>query len=260
MSENGHDAVDKTDNPLSSSAPSAIGEGDVSSGSADSLTSQQHFERLLKKEKAAAAGEAWALVEDEMELEQKAQRKANAIIAQIHHEEAAKKRKLREEAKAARATRLAAEAEELRLALELDREKNGGNAEEGDDDGLFFETTAEPAEEVYPENTVAGRSLFCLDEESGVRNYFNGIVTHPTTENFLLLCILLNSFILAVQTPTNTLGDDVNSQLKLVDDILSGIFSGACFDNVRFLPSIHVACYSVKSLASLTSSCARNCS
>jgi hypothetical protein len=85
----------------------------------------------------------------------------------------------------------------------------------------------EEMEEPVGENVVAGKALFCLSENVVLRHTLNRWVTHPLTENFLLFCILVNTVILAVQTPTNTLDDDTNANFELADAILSVIFSGA---------------------------------
>lgn len=66
------------------------------------------------------------------------------------------------------------------------------------------------------DNVVAGRALFCLPEDSPLRLKLNAGVTHPIADNFLLVCILVNTVILAIQTPTNTLGTDTNDALDLV--------------------------------------------
>ena len=85
----------------------------------------------------------------------------------------------------------------------------------------------EEMEEPLGENVVAGKALFCLSENVVLRHTLNRWVTHPLTENFLLFCILVNTVILAVQTPTNTLDDDTNANFELADAILSVVFSGA---------------------------------
>lgn len=75
------------------------------------------------------------------------------------------------------------------------------------------------------DNVVADRSLFCLGEESGIRHTFNEILDHKVTSACLMGCILLNVFILAIETPTNTFSDDTRATLALLDVILSIIFS-----------------------------------
>ena len=76
------------------------------------------------------------------------------------------------------------------------------------------------------DNVVAGRSLFCLGEESGVRHTFNEVLDHKATQAFIMGCILVNVVILAVETPTSAFSEDTKSTLHTVDLLLSLIFSG----------------------------------
>ena len=75
------------------------------------------------------------------------------------------------------------------------------------------------------DNIVCGRSLYCLPEDSGVRHEFNNWLNHPTASTFLLGCILVNVFILSIETPTSTFEPETKELLHLADMLLSIIFS-----------------------------------
>jgi hypothetical protein len=74
-------------------------------------------------------------------------------------------------------------------------------------------------------DVVKGRALFCLGEDLPIRHTLNSFLNRKETEAFLLLCILLNVVILAIQSPTNSLSEADNDLMNIVDHVLSAIFS-----------------------------------
>eukprot|EP01043_Picozoa_sp_COSAG02_P017598 COSAG02_NODE_801_length_17030_cov_150.308428_2_plen_243_part_00 len=75
------------------------------------------------------------------------------------------------------------------------------------------------------DHVVEGRALYCLSQESGLRHTFNEFLNDPKTSAFLLGCIILNVFILAIETPTSTLSQETRDYLHYADLCLSIIFS-----------------------------------
>lgn len=91
--------------------------------------------------------------------------------------------------------------------------------------GAMFDKKKDKDYSSADDNVVAGRSLFCLGEESGVRHVFNEFLDHKLTSTCLMCCILVNVVILAVETPTNTFDDDTKATLAILDVLLSVVFS-----------------------------------
>lgn len=75
------------------------------------------------------------------------------------------------------------------------------------------------------DHVVEGRALYCLSQESGLRHTFNEFLNDRKTSAFLLGCIILNVFILSIETPTSTLSQDTRDYLHYADVFLSIIFS-----------------------------------
>ena len=75
------------------------------------------------------------------------------------------------------------------------------------------------------ENVVRYTSMFCFKEENKYRHSLNAFMNTKAVDSFLLGCILLNVFILALQSPTNTMGSTWNKTFDIIDAILSVIFS-----------------------------------
>ena len=183
------------ENPVTSGLETGIPAQGMAVG--DGMTANDHYALMMQ------AG---------YQEEEEPERVPDPVIeAQVEYE--ALMQVLGREARAAREVRELAEAERKAIA-----DKKAGVVEEIEE---------EKDEGPLPENTVAGDSLFCISENSYIRHTLNKLVTHPLTENFLLLCILVNTAILAVQTPTNTLDNKMNADLNIVDQALSVVFSGA---------------------------------
>eukprot|EP01051_Picozoa_sp_SAG22_P017955 SAG22_NODE_2896_length_2119_cov_1.382673_2_plen_233_part_00 len=76
-----------------------------------------------------------------------------------------------------------------------ERERKDREAKEKADKALNLKPKSklmedfEAMEQPLGENVVAGKSLCCLRENVGLRHALNRWVTHPLTENFLLVCI-----------------------------------------------------------------------
>ena len=70
---------------------------------------------------------------------------------------------------------------------------------------------------------ISGRSLFCLAKNSKIRLYLKAFIEHSYFENFIYHMIGLNTFILAINEPTN-LDPYQNSIIDLIVNIISGVF------------------------------------
>ena len=72
---------------------------------------------------------------------------------------------------------------------------------------------------------VTSGSLFFLTEESAIRHKLNRFLNGKGIDTFLLICILINVFILAVETPTATFRPAFVNLFYTVDLMLSIVFS-----------------------------------
>jgi hypothetical protein len=72
---------------------------------------------------------------------------------------------------------------------------------------------------------LAGKALGFIEPADPVRQWLFTFMARKDLDHVLLVCILFNSVMLAVQSPTNTLGNTTNDILNIVDIVLSVIFS-----------------------------------
>ena len=75
------------------------------------------------------------------------------------------------------------------------------------------------------EPVVAGRVLGLVGPDNPCRQALFKFVFRKEVEAFLLVCILINTVMLAVQTPQNTLGADINSYINTADVFMSAVFT-----------------------------------
>ena len=70
---------------------------------------------------------------------------------------------------------------------------------------------------------IIGNSLFCLPHNSKFRIFLKDIIEHSYFENFIYHMIGLNTFILAINEPSNN-DPWQNSIIDLIVNIISGVF------------------------------------
>jgi hypothetical protein len=194
------------------------------------LVAKKVAEREAKKqaeeEAAAEAAEQARLAEEE-----RVRRENEAKLQQDRAEKEALVQKL-QAVHRGRATRRAAKQEALARheACEVRVKVHKKSTENplADDSLSIFdaeEKTARTDISSADDHVVEGRSLYCLSQESGLRHSFNDFLNDRKTSAFLLGCIILNVFILSIETPTSTLSQDTRDYLHYADLFLSIIFS-----------------------------------
>jgi hypothetical protein len=75
---------------------------------------------------------------------------------------------------------------------------------------------------------VASGSLFIMSDEASLRHNLNRFLNGKPVDTFLLICILINVLILAIETPTATLRPAFVDLFYTVDFALSVVFSSKC--------------------------------
>lgn len=80
---------------------------------------------------------------------------------------------------------------------------------------------------------VTGGSLWIMDDQAAIRHKMNRFLNGKTMDTFLLMCIVTNVFILAIETPTNNLRPTVVTLFHDVDFALSIIFSSKTAQHPR---------------------------
>ena len=194
------------------------------------LVAQKVAEREAKKlaeaEAAAEAAEQARLAEEErIRLENEAKLQQNraekeALVQKLQavHRGRAARRAAKEEAMARHAVC------EVRVKV---HKKSTENPLADDSLGIFDaeKKTASTDLSSADDHVVEGRALGCLSQESGLRHSFNDFLNDPKTSAFLLGCIILNVFILSIETPTSTLSQEARDYLHYADLCLSIIFS-----------------------------------
>eukprot|EP01043_Picozoa_sp_COSAG02_P014830 COSAG02_NODE_618_length_19461_cov_39.117447_7_plen_324_part_00 len=79
---------------------------------------------------------------------------------------------------------------------------------------------------------VASGSLFIMSDEATLRHSLNRFLNGKPVDTFLLICILINVLILAIETPTATLRPAFVDLFYTVDFTLSVVFSSKCQQHI----------------------------
>jgi len=105
--------------------------------------------------------------------------------------------------------------------------------QEDDDEGAF-EPPAKPSREIAPESPVnkvepipAGASFFIFSQDNSLRIFCHWLQGHPIMSNFILVCILVSSALLACEDPLRS-QSDINITLGYWDYFFTTIFTIEC--------------------------------
>merc|ERR1719483_1827688 len=105
--------------------------------------------------------------------------------------------------------------------------------QEDDDEGAF-EPPAKPSREIKPESPVnkvepipAGASFFIFSQDNALRIFCHWLQGHPIMGNFILVCIIVSSALLACEDPLQS-KSDINNTLAYFDYVFTTIFTIEC--------------------------------
>merc|ERR1711970_1531073 len=104
--------------------------------------------------------------------------------------------------------------------------------EEEDDEGVFEEAIkTRVIEDPSPVNKVepipAGASFFIFSQDNSLRIFCHWLQGHPIMGNFILVCILVSSALLACEDPLRS-KSDINNTLQYFDYVFTTIFTIEC--------------------------------